>query len=138
MEKGKKKLEKISNFAKNLGKKVIYINQVGGNGELVFEGGSLVISEEGTVIFEGEIFNEDIKTIDLESLFPILHKNEDLSFLYNSLVMGLRDFIKKSGFRKAVIGLSGGHRFCSCSLYSHRSLRKRQCSWCKSSLYLHL
>jgi len=106
--KRKEKIEKISNFAKNLGKKVIYINQVGGNGELVFEGGSLVISEEGTVIFEGEIFNEDIKTIDLESLFPILHKNEDLSFLYNSLVMGLRDFIKKSGFRKAVIGLSGG------------------------------
>ncbi|MGB9768645.1 MAG: NAD+ synthase [Dictyoglomus turgidum] len=106
--KRQEKIEKISQLAKGIEKEVIYVNQVGGNGELIFEGGSLAISKKGELLFEGEIFKEDIKTIDLKNLYPTSSKGEDISFLYDGLVLGVRDFIKKSGFQKAVIGLSGG------------------------------
>ncbi len=106
--KRKEKIEKISQLAKRVEKEVVYVNQVGGNGELIFEGGSLLISKKGEVLFEGEIFKEDIRTIDLKSLSPTPFKEENISFLYDGLVIGVKDFIRKSGFQKALIGLSGG------------------------------
>ncbi|MFN3699276.1 MAG: NAD(+) synthase, partial [Dictyoglomus sp.] len=102
------KLEKLTNLAKKYRKKIVYVNQVGGNGELIFEGGSWIISEKGEVLFEGRIFEEDITTVDLENLSPISYRSEDISYLYNALVLGVRDFFKKLNFKKAVIGLSGG------------------------------
>jgi NAD+ synthase (glutamine-hydrolysing) len=106
--KRKEKIEKVKNIAKNFNKKIIYVNQVGGNGELIFEGGSFIISEKGDLIFESKIFEEDITTINLENLSLNSYKEEDISFIYNGLVLGVRDYFRKSGFEKAVIGLSGG------------------------------
>ncbi len=103
-----KKIESLKNLAKSYGKKVIYVNQIGGNGELIFDGGSLVFSEGGELIFESKIFEEDIVTLDLDNFFRREASEEDISFIYKGLVLGVRDYFKKSGFKKAFIGLSGG------------------------------
>lgn len=101
-------LERLINLANKYEKFIVYVNQVGGNGELIFEGGSLVISKNGEVLFEGKIFEEDITTIGLAHFSSIIPKNEDISFIYNGLTLGVKDFFHKLGFKKAVIGLSGG------------------------------
>lgn len=107
---GKRKwrLERLVDLAKKYEKSIIYVNQVGGNGELIFDGGSLIISKNGEILLEGKVFEEDIINVDLDRLSPVLPKTEDISFIYNGLTLGVKDFFQKLGFRKAVIGLSGG------------------------------
>jgi NAD+ synthase (glutamine-hydrolysing) len=126
---------------------VAYTNLVGGQDELVFDGGSLVMSEAGDVLVRGRQFEEDMIVVDLdvESVFrqrlrdprrrqqsvdqstaalefplarqvrnraPLqLHKVEpltDVAEIYQALVLGTRDYVRKNGFQKVVLGLSGG------------------------------
>jgi NAD+ synthase (glutamine-hydrolysing) len=93
---------------------VIYVNQVGGQTELIFEGGSLALNRKGVIVKELACFREDSAIIDLDSLLydqmePVETKPKDPSaMIYQALRFGLRDYFNKSGFRKAVIGLSGG------------------------------
>ncbi len=89
----------------------IYVNQVGANDELIFDGSSFVVNEEGKRVVQLKAFEEDIKIVDIDELknFKELPEmKEDISWVYNALVLGVRDYCKKSGFKKAVVGLSGG------------------------------
>jgi len=89
---------------------IVYVNQVGGNDELLFDGASCVVDAEGRVAAQARAFEEDLLLVDLDSL-PAARREaipEGPAGVHNALVMGLRDYLRKCGFRSAVIGLSGG------------------------------
>ena len=89
---------------------VALVNQVGGNDSLVFDGSSLVLNREGKVIAQGRSFEEDLIYFDSQDLAGEMHEQipGDEASAYSALVLGTRDYIRKCGFQKAIIGLSGG------------------------------
>ena len=88
----------------------IFVNQVGGNDELIFDGRSMCIDKNGIPIVILPSFKEQIKTIDISRPgIPNLYKPQNIiESVYEALLLGLRDYIRKCGFSKVVIGLSGG------------------------------
>ena len=103
---------------------VAMVNQVGGNDSLLFDGSSLVLNADGKIIAQGRSFEEDLVYFDSKTLTGEMHEQvegEEAS-VYSALVLGTRDYIRKCGFQKAIIGLSGGHRFSA-----HRSDCGRCC-----------
>jgi NAD+ synthase (glutamine-hydrolysing) len=90
---------------------IFYCNSVGAQTEIIFDGGSLVCDKLGNPIVEMNYFEEDFAVVDSQSLGlekeiqPFKDKNERI---YKALVMGIRDYFAKSGFKNAVLGLSGG------------------------------
>jgi NAD+ synthase (glutamine-hydrolysing) len=89
---------------------VVFVNQVGGNDSLIFDGSSLVIAPDGRTVARAKSFEEDLVIFDSETLQGDLHEQvagEEAS-AYAALVLGTRDYVRKCGFRRAVIGLSGG------------------------------
>jgi len=89
---------------------VAMVNQVGGNDSLVFDGSSLVIDSNGRVIAQGKSFVEDLIFFDSANLSGDIHEQipGDDASAYEALVLGTRDYVHKCGFRRAIIGLSGG------------------------------
>ncbi len=90
---------------------VAYCNQVGGNDELVFDGNSFAVDAEGRMLARARAFEEDLVYFDLFApgmkVGEIEHDN-DAPRVRAALVLGLRDYVKKCGFHRAVLGLSGG------------------------------
>src|SRR5262249_10286558 len=98
----------------------IYVNQVGGNDELIFDGRSIVVDGVGNLVARARAFEEDLIVFDLDissgpgkiNIEPgllIAESPEDvIENVYMRLVLGTRDYMRKCGFKKAVIGLSGG------------------------------
>jgi NAD+ synthetase len=88
---------------------LVYVNSVGGQDELVFDGGSMVISPDGAVLARAVQFEEMLLSIDLalpnNQVAPILESSEEI---YKALVLGTRDYASKNGFKKVALGLSGG------------------------------
>jgi len=103
-----RRLQMLESQAKRLRVPIYYCNSVGGNDQLVFDGHSLALSADGTHsrVFAG--FAEESAVIGnpTDSIFSA-HR-DDLSELYQALVLGLRDYFRKCGFKSAVLGLSGG------------------------------
>ncbi len=90
-------------------KPFIYVNQIGGNDELVFDGASLAFDSRGRPVYIGPPFRESRDIIDTERLTVQKIKNDNtIEQVYQALVLGLSDYLKKTGFHKAVLGLSGG------------------------------
>ncbi|MBI2974436.1 MAG: NAD+ synthase [Deltaproteobacteria bacterium] len=89
---------------------VIYVNAVGGNDELIFDGRSLVMSATGEAVYEGKPFEEDVFVVDTNNLKAAKSRREasDIEELHDALILGLKDYARKCGFKNAVIGLSGG------------------------------
>ena len=89
---------------------VVLVNQVGGNDSLVFDGSSLVLDREGTVIAQGKSFEEDLIFFDSQTLIGEMHAQiaGDDGSAYLALVLGTRDYMRKCGFQRAIVGLSGG------------------------------
>jgi NAD+ synthase (glutamine-hydrolysing) len=89
---------------------VALVNQVGGNDSLVFDGSSIVLNAEGNVIAQGRSFEEDLICFDSDGLTGDLHEQIDgeEASVYAALVLGTRDYMRKCGFQKAIVGLSGG------------------------------
>lgn len=115
----------LQSLARKSGCPVVFCNQVGGNDELVFDGGSLVFNAAGELVARGKQFEEDLVIVDAgrpvsTSLAapPRLDGGKegpggnppacDEELLYKALVLGLRDYLHKCGFTSAVLGLSGG------------------------------
>jgi NAD+ synthase (glutamine-hydrolysing) len=88
----------------------IFVNQVGGNDELIFDGGSMIFNRQGELLNQPVFFNEHIQTIDLDTPpTPISYQPLNrIAAVYDALVLGIRDYLHKCGFQKAVVGLSGG------------------------------
>ncbi|MCC7519414.1 MAG: NAD+ synthase [Verrucomicrobiae bacterium] len=98
----------LSQLAAGLGRLLVYCNAVGGNDELVFDGGSAVFDARGRRIAGGEMFREDLivfETHDAPAAAPALCDEEKL---FRALTIGLHDYLHKCGFRSALLGLSGG------------------------------
>src|SRR5882724_1251205 len=89
---------------------VVLVNQVGGNDSLVFDGSSVVLNREGVIIAQGKSFEEDLSHFDSSNLSGEMHEQipGDEASAYSALVLGTRDYMRKCGFKKAIIGLSGG------------------------------
>jgi NAD+ synthase (glutamine-hydrolysing) len=91
---------------------VLMCNQVGGNDSLIFDGSSLAFNARGELIAQAASFEEDLVVIDLNSEFnaPTMPApaEEDTAAAYHALVLGTRDYVRKCGFRKVLVGLSGG------------------------------
>ena len=109
---GKRELRRdmLANIARHHKVPVVLVNQVGGNDSLVFDGSSLVLDRDGKVIAQGRSFEEDLIYFDSSSLSGELHEQiaGDEASAYAALVLGTRDYMRKCGFQKAIIGLSGG------------------------------
>ena len=89
---------------------MIFVNQVGGNDQLLFDGQSMVLDKDGNLLALLDEFAEQVVTVDLKNPGPPIEfkpKNE-IESIRRGLVLGIRDYLGKSGFSSAVIGLSGG------------------------------
>jgi len=99
--------------AKTYSLPLFYVNQVGGNTDLLFDGGSMFINRLGDIVEECEFYNEDFKVIqwDSSTLYEDNHQeynDYDIGLIHDALVMGVRDYFSKVGFKNAVLGSSGG------------------------------
>ncbi|MCX7983913.1 MAG: NAD+ synthase [Bacteroidetes bacterium] len=88
----------------------LYVNQVGGNDDILFDGRSVAYDATGEIIAEGKAFEEDIIVVDLETkgpvkVLPSLSAEEEV---WNALILGTRDYVHKCGFTRVLLGLSGG------------------------------
>ena len=102
--------EMFESTAKRFHAPVIYVNQVGGNDQLVFDGSSFAVTGAGHIAATAASFSEDITYFDVDSGSGEQHANladEDES-AFEALVLGTRDYIQKCGFRSVLLGLSGG------------------------------
>ena len=121
--------ELVVKQAKKLGVPIIYLNMVGGQDELVFDGGSFVVDGKGEIIYQAQQFEEELFYIDLDlevkeqpkgSILEIRQKVSELDSLqsaqllskneslYSALKLGLFDYVSKNNFEKVLVGLSGG------------------------------
>ncbi len=100
----------ISNLARKHRVPFIFTNQIGGNDELIFDGGSMAFDSEGNPIYTAPFFQEHIQNIDMKC--PGTHQKyqlqDTIEMVYQALVLGIKDYLRKCGFQKAVVGLSGG------------------------------
>ncbi|WP_407680828.1 NAD+ synthase [Candidatus Chordibacter forsetii] len=88
---------------------LIYVNSVGGNDELIFDGSSVVLDSSANPTHFSPSFESSCQIVDLEKKVPIEHlKDNELQCIRQAIVLGLRDYTHKSGFKKGLIGLSGG------------------------------
>ncbi len=109
IEKVRQRREIVTEQAKRNGLPIVYVNLIGGQDELVFDGGSFVVNAKGDIALQAPFFEESLMAIELNpdhKTVPELPSIE--SRIYNALVLGLRDYIEKNHFKSAIIGLSGG------------------------------
>jgi NAD+ synthase (glutamine-hydrolysing) len=104
----------LSGNAKKYNLPLFYVNQIGAQTEIIFDGGSLVFDAEGNVKAEMKYFEEDLQLFDLDEIenvknkYPQPLRATDIEQIHDAIVLGIGDYFKKSGFTKAVLGLSGG------------------------------
>jgi NAD+ synthase (glutamine-hydrolysing) len=94
--------------AARAGLPIVYVNQVGGNDELIFDGGSCVFSPKGEVLARAASFREDMLVVDTDSPGRCEPVKDEIARLSEAIKLGLRDYVVKCGFRSVVLGLSGG------------------------------
>ena len=93
---------------------LFYVNQVGAQTEIIFDGGSLVFDEEGNLKAEMKYFEEDLQVFDIDEVqnvknkYPAAPRKMDIAQIHDALILGIQDYFRKSGFTMAVLGLSGG------------------------------
>ena len=90
---------------------LLYVNQVGGQDSLLFDGRSLLMDREGTIKAKAHGFAEDMLVVESDDWSGVLHEpaeENSLAAVYDALVMGVQDYVRKCGFRSVVLGLSGG------------------------------
>ncbi|MGA3135020.1 MAG: NAD+ synthase [Terracidiphilus sp.] len=101
--------EMLAAIARRDGVPVLMSNQVGGNDSLIFDGSSLALNARGELIAQAASFEEDLVLVDPFDA-PVVPnpEDDDTAAAYRALVLGTRDYVRKCGFRKALVGLSGG------------------------------
>lgn len=102
----------FSSIARSHAIPVITVNHVGANTSLIFEGHGMVFNRAGALVQHLSTFTEDFAVIDtnkLDSMPPLADETPDkIALVHDALILGIRDFFRKNGFSKAVLGLSGG------------------------------
>jgi len=108
---GKERLrhDLLSTVAKHHQRVLVFVNQIGGNDELIFDGNSMAFDAQGRLVVQAKAFEEDIVLVDTSLASPTaLRAPAEEESLYHALVLGLRDYARKCGFKGLVLGLSGG------------------------------
>ncbi|MEW6425344.1 MAG: NAD+ synthase [Bacillota bacterium] len=121
-----RRADMLQKMAAKYRKAFLYVNQAGGNDELIFDGTSFAVDPRGETICRAGSFGEDVLCLDCtdnklsaddcsaekQKIFPEKVYRapvpEDVSCIYHALVLGIRDYLRKTGFRRALVGLSGG------------------------------
>ena len=115
--------------ARNYKLPVFYVNQMAAQTELIFEGGSMVINQQGEVYDELPFFEEDIRFYELDNVLnhEVLgiesEESSVIENIHNALVLGIKDYFSKMNFKKATLGLSGGIDSAVCLVLAARALR---------------
>jgi NAD+ synthase (glutamine-hydrolysing) len=133
IDKDDRRVELVKNLAEKQNVAVAYVNLVGGQDDLVFDGDSLMVDANQKLIGRGKQFEEDLLLFDIESKTSVVaaselatHKLDDNWQIWNALVLGLRDYVNKNNFKSVILGLSGGIDSAVCAalavdaLGSHR------------------
>jgi len=111
-EQAKIRQDILQKNAKIYGIPLYYVNHVGAQTELLFDGGSLAINSKGEIVSELNYFEEDFQIIDNNQIHLLpkvsIRKQSKISLIHDALVMGVRNYFQKLGFKKAILGLSGG------------------------------
>lgn len=108
------RVEVLSGNSRKYGLPLLYVNQVGAQTEIVFDGGSLVFDSAGNLVDEMPYFAEELRTYTIEGKeirgYASIQKQvvPDIEQIHDALILGIRDYFSKSGFKQAVLGLSGG------------------------------
>jgi NAD+ synthase (glutamine-hydrolysing) len=120
-QKQQKRIDLLSQRSLESGMPIVYVNQVGGQDELVFDGGSMAVAADGTCCVEAPLYEEGLYPLVLEkqqakngSMSVSIETQvrpqpgSDLKVLYDALILGVRDYVNKNGFKHVILGLSGG------------------------------
>ena len=125
LDKDDRRVELVKNLAAKQDVAVAYVNLVGGQDDLVFDGDSLMVDSNQNLIGRGKQFEEDLLLFDIESKSSIsaasetsAHKLDDNWQVWNALVLGLRDYVNKNNFKSVILGLSGGIDSAVCAALS--------------------
>lgn len=113
---GYERKKMLSDNSKKYGLPMVYVNQVGAQTEIIFDGGSLLINPKGEIVDELSYFEEDFRTITIDDLEKKPGKYPDptedvaqkIPNIYKAITLGIRDYFSKLGFSSAILGLSGG------------------------------
>jgi NAD+ synthase (glutamine-hydrolysing) len=110
LDKRSLRFEMLKSIAKSHHRPVIYVNQIGGNDSLIFDGASMALTADGKIAAQGLAFEEDLVLFDTETGKGEIHQQprEEIEYAYRALVLGTRDYVSKCGFKKVLVGLSGG------------------------------
>ena len=89
---------------------IVYVNQVGGNDSLIFDGASVALTPDGKVAAQAAAFEEDLVLFDTATGQGEIHEppQEEIAYAFQALVLGTRDYVQKCRFEKTLVGLSGG------------------------------
>ena len=104
------RFEMLRSIAVTHKRPVIYVNQVGGDDSLIFDGASIALTADGKVAAQAKAFEEDLVLFDTATGKGEMHDqpHEEIAYAYRALVTGTRDYVCKCGFKKVLVGLSGG------------------------------
>jgi NAD+ synthase (glutamine-hydrolysing) len=110
--KAEERVEICKERALETGSWIVYVNAVGGQDELVFDGGSVIVRPDGSLAHHAAMFEEDLLVVDIDGESSSAQERPpwpaDPEQVYRGLVLGLRDYVRKNGFEEVVLGLSGG------------------------------
>ena len=110
---------------KNYNANLIYLNLVGGQDDLIFDGGSFIMNQKGEIVFQTKFFSDSeyiISDNEVISLKPIKRKYDEVENLYKALVYSLKNYMSKNTFKKAILGLSGGIDSALCLMIASDAL----------------
>jgi NAD+ synthase (glutamine-hydrolysing) len=104
------RLEMLRSIAVHHCRPIVYVNQVGGDDSLIFDGASMALTAEGKVAAQARAFEEDLVLFDTVSGRGEIHEqpHEEIAYAYRAIVTGTYDYVQKCGFKKVLVGLSGG------------------------------
>lgn len=104
------RLDMIQALARQHKRPVVYVNQVGGDDSLVFDGSSMAVTASGKIAAQARAYEEDLVLFDTATNSGDIHEqpSEELEYAFRALVCGTQDYVRKCGFKKVLVGLSGG------------------------------
>src|SRR5882762_2976880 len=102
--------EMVSHRARTAGLPIVFVNLIGGNDGVIFDGASIISDRHGKIILQAPPFEEFVETVDLDCGVADTHclPGDDIETVRQALVLGIRDYVSKNGFAGALFGLSGG------------------------------
>jgi len=111
-DKAEERIDIVQENVKRYGMPMLYCNHVGAQTELIFDGASLVINSKGVVVDEMPYFTSAVRTYDLEEVEASTEEarqtKDKIALIHDAIVLGIRDYFGKLGFKQAILGLSGG------------------------------